>query len=44
LRTLVIPGGGHNFQTWGHALQQTFPWISTTLERSLRGAEHDVRA
>jgi S-formylglutathione hydrolase FrmB len=44
LRTEIIPGGGHNFVTWGHALQQTFPWIATTLERRLHDSEHDVRA
>jgi S-formylglutathione hydrolase FrmB len=44
LRTEIIPGGGHNFPTWGRALQQTFPWIATTLERTLRDSEHDVRA
>jgi S-formylglutathione hydrolase FrmB len=44
LRTDLIPGGGHNFQTWGRALQDTFPWIATTLERSFHGSDHDVRA
>jgi len=45
LRTEVIPGGGHNFQTWGHALRDTFPWIATTLERATPGsAARDLRA
>jgi S-formylglutathione hydrolase FrmB len=34
LRTLVIPGGGHNFPTWGRALALTFPWIARHLDHA----------
>jgi enterochelin esterase-like enzyme len=27
----IIPGGGHNFRTWRHALSDAFPWIITRL-------------
>jgi len=43
LRADIIPGGGHNFPTWGRALRDTFPWIATTLDRSLH-SDGDVRA
>jgi hypothetical protein len=32
LLTYIIPGGGHDFPTWGHALQITFPWIVRVLD------------
>jgi S-formylglutathione hydrolase FrmB len=27
----IIPGGGHNFRTWHHALVDAFPWIVAQL-------------
>jgi hypothetical protein len=27
----VIPGGGHNFQTWRHSLADAYPWIAQRL-------------
>ena len=38
LRTIVIPGGGHDFPTWGHALFLTFPEIATSLDHAIRGS------
>ncbi len=35
LRTLIIPRGGHNFPTWGHALALTFPWIASHLDHAV---------
>lgn len=38
LWTFIIPGGGHDFPTWGHALALTFPWIASHLDHATRGS------
>ena len=29
----VIPGGGHNFHTWAHALADAYPWLVQRVRR-----------
>lgn len=41
MRTYIIPGGGHDFPTWGHALQWAFPWIASSLDHAIRGSVAD---
>jgi S-formylglutathione hydrolase FrmB len=35
LRSIIIPGGGHDFPTWARALRDTFPWIASILDRQI---------
>ncbi len=43
LRTEIIPGGNHNFPTWGRALRDTFPWIARMLDHTIPAANDEVR-
>jgi S-formylglutathione hydrolase FrmB len=43
MRTLVVPGGGHDFPTWGRALALTFAWIATHLDQTIPGSVTEVQ-
>ena len=33
IRLTVIPGAGHNFRTWTHALRDAYPWIVNRIDQ-----------